>query len=307
MTHGAVFDTITRNTFELIRVQVPTLPEQKAIAHILGTLDDKIELNRQMNETLEAMARAMFKSWFVDFDPVRAKAEGRDPGLPPEIANLFPNSFEDSELDPIPKGWTVEPLSSIINIIGGGTPKTNVPEYWNGDIPWFSVVDAPKDSDIFVVDTANHITQLGLENSSTKILREGITIISARGTVGKCAVVGHPMAMNQSCYGIEGKENRGDFFIYFTIRNQIADLQRSGHGSVFNTITRETFSSIQVAGSTIELTQAFDEIVRTSMLKMKYNLKESHSLAAVRDALLPKLLSGEMRVTEAEKMVEDIL
>ena len=93
--------------YEIIQVPIPPLHEQRAIAHILGTLDDKIELNRRMNETLEAIARAIFKSWFVDFDPVHAKAEGRDTGLPPHIADLFPDSFEDSELGEIPKGWRV--------------------------------------------------------------------------------------------------------------------------------------------------------------------------------------------------------
>ena len=99
------------------------MPDQRAIAHILGSLDDKIELNRRMNRILEAMARAIFKSWFVDFDPVRAKAEGRPTGLPDGIAALFPDSFEDSELGEIPKGWRVLPLSEVVNIIGGGDSK----------------------------------------------------------------------------------------------------------------------------------------------------------------------------------------
>ena len=101
----------------------------------------------------------------------------------------------------------------MIKLIGGGTPKTNIEEYWNGDIPWFSVVDAPNDSDVFVLDTEKHVTQLGVDKSSTKILRTGTTIISARGTVGKCALVGEPMAMNQSCYGINGNEGISDIFL----------------------------------------------------------------------------------------------
>lgn len=136
-----------------LELPLPPLPEQKAIAHILGTLDDKIELNRKMNETVEAMARALFKSWFVDFDPVRAKAEGRDTGLPKDIADLFPDEFEDSERGEIPKGWKVKSFVETVEVIGGGTPKTTVPEYWNGSIPWFSVVDAPDESEVWVVDT----------------------------------------------------------------------------------------------------------------------------------------------------------
>src|SRR5690606_5066429 len=114
---------------------LPPLQEQRAIANMLGTLDDKIELNRRMSETLEEMARALFESWFVRFDPVRAKMEGRDPGLPSDLADLFPDRLVESELGEIPEGWQVEPFSEIVDVIGGGTPRTSVPEYWGGDIP----------------------------------------------------------------------------------------------------------------------------------------------------------------------------
>ena len=114
MDVGSANPTLNRNHVHPIEIRWPPLPEQRAIAHILGTLDDKIELNRRMNETLEAMARALFKSWFVDFDPVRAKAEGRDPGLPKPLADLFPARLVDSELGEIPEGWEVGPLDSVL-------------------------------------------------------------------------------------------------------------------------------------------------------------------------------------------------
>lgn len=127
---GTVAERLNLPTIRQLPVPVPPLAEQRAIANILGPLDDKIELIRQMNETLEAMARALFKSWFVDFDPVRAKAEGRDHGLPKSLADLFPDSFENSELGEIPKGWETGPFAGTIEILGGGTPKTSSPEYW---------------------------------------------------------------------------------------------------------------------------------------------------------------------------------
>ncbi len=280
------------------------LPEQRAIAHILGLLDDKIELNRRMNETLEAMAQALFKSWFVDFDPVHAKAQGRDTGLPKDIADLFPDSFQESELGQIPTGWAVKPLSELVDLIGGGTPKTSIKEYWDGDIPWFSVVDAPVDSDVFVLGTDKHVSQKGVDNSSTKILPYGTTIISARGTVGKCALVGRPMAMNQSCYGVNGSDGRGALYTYYLIRNQVGDLQRSGHGSVFNTITRATFKSLLTVDSGPEITCAFDSIVESYLDRVLENNREKQCLTSLRDTLLPKLISGELRVTDAEKAVE---
>ena len=303
---GSVQDNINLATLDRLRFPLPPLYEQHAIAHILGSLDDKIELNRRTNETLEAMARAIFKSWFVDFDPVRAKVEGRDTGLPSEIADLFPDSFEDSELGEIPRGWEVLPLSEVLNIIGGGTPKTKVKEYWGGDIPWFSVVDAPLDTDVFVIDTEKYITQQGVDHSSTKVLRRGTTIISARGTVGKCALVGYPMAMNQSCYGIQGERWLGDYFVYFTIRRQVTDLQRSGHGSVFNTITRDTFKTIRIVVPPTILTNSYEKILQPFMESILEKLHENTTLISLRDTLLPKLISGELRVPDAEKFVEEV-
>lgn len=195
---GAVMPNLNESVLRQLPVLLPLPDEQRAIASVLGSLDDKIELNRRMNETLEAMARAIFKSWFVDFDPVRAKMEGRKPvGMDAETAALFPDSFQDSPLGKIPKGWKAGKLGDIIDIHGGGTPKTTVAEYWGGTIPWFAVVDAPLPSDVFVTETEKTITDAGVDNSSAEVLPAGTTIISARGTVGKCAVMGVPMAMNE--------------------------------------------------------------------------------------------------------------
>jgi len=296
---------VNRNDLHRLRVNTPPFPEQRAIAHILGALDDKIELNRRMNETLEAMARALFTSWFVDVDPVRTKAEGRQPdGMDAETAALFPDAFEESELGPIPQAWAVRAFSQTIVLIGGGTPKTTVPEYWGGDIPWFSMVDAPRDVDMFVIDTEKKITQAGLDNSSARLLAPDTTIISARGTVGRCALVGLTMAMNQSCYGVKGSDGRGDYFTYFSLRGVVADLQRSSHGSVFDTITRDTFERIKIMCPPVALTQQFDRTVRDLMKRALLNLHESRTLAAIRDALLPRLLSGEIRVKDAVQIVE---
>ena len=211
-----------------------------------------------MNETLEAMARTLFKSWFVDFDPVRARADGRAPaGMDAETAALFPDGFEEQEGRSVPAGWRTGTFDETIELIGGGTPKTSVAEYWNGIIPWFSVVDAPINSDVFVVDTEKKITERGIAESSTRLLPIGTTIITARGTVGKCALVGIPMAMNQSCYGIRGRDGRGNYFIYFSLRDLVSELQQSTHGSVFDTITRYTFGSVRSIIVPVELTRAF--------------------------------------------------
>src|SRR6266542_3365617 len=203
---GAVFDSLKCADLPNFRFRIPPVAEQRAVASVLGALDDKIQLNRQMNETLEALAESLFKSWFVDTSQAA-----------------------------LPKGWRTAPFSETVQILGGGTPKTSVPKYWDGDIPWFSVVDAPPDSDVFVVDTKKKITVAGIDNSSTQVLPEGTTIISARGTVGKVALVGVPMAMNQSCYGLRGKDGKRGFFNYFATRAIVSALQQRAHGSVFDT------------------------------------------------------------------------
>ena len=292
-------------TLRQAALPVPPLPQQRAIVHILGTLDDKIELNRRMNETLEAMARAIFKSWFVDFDPVRAKAEGRDSSLPKPLADLFPDSFEDSELGELPKGWKIGTFADTIEILGGGTPKTSVSEYWNGAIPWFSVVDAPSNSDVWVVDTEKKITQAGVESSSTQVLPVGTTIITARGTVGRIALVGIAMAMNQSCYGLRGKADRHGYYTYFATRQLVSSLQQRAHGSVFDTITRDTLAGIAVDVPPTPLVEAFEKIVGTIMERIRTDLFESRGLAALRDALLPKLISDEIRIKDAQKKIAE--
>jgi type I restriction enzyme S subunit len=288
-----------------MRIRLPPLPEQRAIARILGSLDDKIEANRRMNETLEALARTLFKSWFVDFDPVRAKAEGREPaGMDAETAGLFPDGFEEKEGRRVPRGWRIGCFDETIELIGGGTPKTSEPEYWNGDILWFSIVDTPENSDVFVIDTEKKITKRGLEESSTRLLLKGTTIITARGTVGKCALVGNPMTMNQSCYGVRAKDQRGNYFNYFALRNLVSELQRSTHGSVFDTITGETFKSVQTVIVPVELTRIFDKKISSFMERILSSLQESETLVLLRNALLPKLLSGEIRLNDSEMLKE---
>ena len=326
--HGCTVDRIALKELPSFPIRIPPLPEQKSAVHILRSLDEKIELNRQMNATLECMAQALFKSWFVDFDPVidnalaagnpipeafAARAETRRKALADgtanrDVAKQFPAAFQfTEEMGWIPEGWKVSRLHTLIDLIGGGTPKTSVDEYWNGSIPWFSVVDAPNNSDVFVIDTDKKITELGLEQSSTKILREGSTIISARGTVGKCALVGKEMAMNQSCYGIHGANGIADIYTYYTIRQFVSDLQHRGHGSVFNTITRDTFQSIYVPFGKVELTRKFDQDVNPLLKRIRFNLCHNTELTNLRDTLLPKLISGEIRIPQAEKLTEKAL
>lgn len=325
-----------------LEIKAPDRTTQDRIVDILLSLDKKIALNHQINQTLEQMAQTLFKSWFVDFDPVvdnaldadffeqnlgfpdellrRAEArktvrESADfKSLPEGIRQLFPAAFEECS-EPsrglggwVPEGWESLPVGSLIDLIGGGTPKTSEDSYWGGDIPWFSVVDAPNDSDVFVLSTEKKITDLGVKNSSTKVLRIGTTIISARGTVGKCALVATPMAMNQSCYGVIGTNGIHDYFIYYLIRQSVSHLQQRSHGSVFSTITRDTFDSFKFAFSGELIANTFGETISPWFEKIRANNQQRYMLQRLRDILLPKLISGELRLCDSEvNTAEDVL
>lgn len=170
-------------------------------------------------------------------------------------------------------------LIDIIELIGGGTPKTSCPEYWNGDIPWLSVKDFNNDRR-YVYSTEKCITKLGLENSSTKILNKDDIIISARGTVGEIAMIPFPMAFNQSCYGIRGKEGVDKTYLYYCIKNSIQKLKAITHGSVFDTITIDTFSQIQINLPNIATQQKIATILSRIDDKIDLNIAINENLAS---------------------------
>lgn len=176
--------------------------------------------------------------------------------------------------------WTIYTLSDLINIIGGGTPKTSVPEYWNGDIPWLSVKDFNND-DRYVYASEKTITQLGLDNSSTKMLMRDDIIISARGTVGELAMIPFPMAFNQSCYGIRGKKELVmQTYLYYLLKNSISLLKSQTHGSVFDTITKDTFASIEVSLPSIDEQQKITDILLSLDDKIAINKAINNHLAS---------------------------
>ena len=304
VTTGTAVPHISAKQILDFEFRLPPAYVRAKVGEIVAALNERITLLRETNTTLEAMAQALFKSWFVDFDPVHARARGEQPaGLAPEVAALFPDSFEESALGMIPRGWRVLSFTETIDVIGGGTPKTSISEYWNGDIPWFSVVDAPATTDVFVIETEKHITCEGLNKSSTKLLPVGTTIISARGTVGRLALVGQAMAMNQSCYGLSGKA--GDvYFTYFSTHRLVETLKQRTHGSVFDTITRDTLAGVSVVYPQTIVITAFEETIAPVMERIKENLIQARTLATLRDTLLPRLISGQLRLPEAEAMVE---
>jgi type I restriction enzyme S subunit len=302
--HGSTVDRIPLIDMPSFPIKVPVrIDEQRAIAHILGTLDDKIELNRRMNETLEAMVRVLFESWFVDFDPVRAKAEDRDPGLPKALADLFPARLVDSELGEIPEGWEVGPILGHARLLSGGTPKTDRPEYWDGPISWASAKDISQSPGSILVDTERTITRQGLAESATQMIAAFCSVVVARGaTTGRMVLFGRDMAMNQTCYAL-ATTSKTPFALYCQLREEIDALVHAAHGSVFDTITTSTFASSRVILPARSALTAFEERIAPVFQRVLRSTYESRTLAALRDALLPKLISGELRVKDADRFV----
>lgn len=286
---GTTVTGIKSSELKKVLISAPLLPTQTAIAEILSSLDDKIELNNNINKELEKLAQTLFKQWFIEFE------------FPDENGEPYQSSggeMIESELGMIPKNWEVRKLSALIRLTGGGTPKRSNAEYWDGKIKWFSIQDIPNDSQVFVVDTKEKITELGLNKSSTKLLPRGTTIITARGTVGKLALVAEPMAMNQSCYGVNGASGLGEFYTYFNLKNAVEKLRQNVHGAVFDTITSNTFDTIKSIYGNNDLANLFEEIVRPMMEQIENHCRENQELSNLRDTLLPKLISGELNVKD---------
>jgi type I restriction enzyme S subunit len=297
-----------------IPLYLPPISEQRAIAHILGTLDDKIELNRRMNETLEAMARAIFKSWFVDFDPVRAKAEGRDPGLPKHIADLFPDRFERSELGDIPAGWKVRSFSEVTAQITKGTTPTDadVTKVPPSDAQInFLRVNAIADDGSILYDKLTRIPEIvhkGVLKRS--ILRANDVVYTIAGTIGRVAVVEDdllPANTNQAVAIIRPKPLLvpSDFLV-LTFRQQV--FQEELHSNIVHAVQANlSLGMISRAKAIFPPCESLAIIfnpVENILRKKAYNRRESCTLEAMRDSLLPKLLSGELRATQIIQTAE---
>ena len=272
--NGATVAHVNIPTIRNLKIKLPPLKTQERIGKILSAYDDLIENNQRQIKLLEEAAQRLYKEWFVDL--------------------RFPGHENTKITDGVPEGWRKYKFSNITSIMSGGTPKTDVKEFYNGNIPFYT----PKDSgdSFFVFDTITHISQSGLDNCNSQLYPVNTIIITARGTVGKTTILAVPMAMNQSCYALKCDELNSPYYLFFSLKNEVAALKTMSNGGVFNTIIVKTFDSICLIAPTQDVLNMFEASVSPIMEQIKTKARQNIILTEARDRLLPKLMSGEIEV-----------
>ena len=298
MDSGSAIPSTSREAFYSLPVRVPPPDEQRAIARILGTLDDKIELNRRMNETLEAMARALFKSWFVDFDPVRAKAEGRDPGLPKPIADLFPDRLVASELGEIPEGWSVGTIGDVAVHARRGVQPSEI----DASTPYIALEHMPKRC----IALSEWAAGDGLKSNKFRFKRGEILFGKLRPYFHKVGVAPVDGVCSTDIVVVTPREDGWFGFVLGHV-SSTAFVEYTNAGSTGTKMPRTSWGEMArypVVIPSANIGEAFSAQIRSAIDRIIASIHESRTLAALRDTLLPKLISGEIRVKDAGKIAE---
>ena len=260
---GSAVPSLNRNHIHEYEIQLPPLPEQKAIASVLSSLDDKIDLLHQQNQTLEALAETLFRQWFI----------------------------EEAKED-----WEEGILDDILSVKGGTTPSTNNPSFWNGNIHWTTPRDITTLNGIYLFDTERKITELGLSKISSGLLPKGTLLMTSRAPVGVLAFTEVPIAINQGYIAILDNKQYSKEFIYLWLKCNIDYVHSFSNGSTFMEISKSAFKSLKIQKPPVHLTEKFQKIIEPIFIKLKLNSKQIQTLTQLRDTLLPKLMSGEVRV-----------
>jgi len=302
MTGTSGRQRVPTDCLQHLTVPIPPLPEQRAIAHILGTLDDKIELNRRMSKTLEAMARALFKAWFVDFEPVRAKMEGRWqrgqslPGLPAHLYDLFPDRLVDSELGEIPEGWRVVRLGDLISFEKGRKPPVSYPLPCKGYLP------------VVLIENFNGIVSSYALPKGMTIAQEKDVLMVMDGASSGRVETGHYGIVGSTLAKITLREGSGvgTHFLYYALKLLEPEIREHLTGTSIPHADKNWISAQMVCfPNKGELLFYFEEIVGQIRERIRALRGESRTLAALRDVLLPKLIRGEIRVKDAERFLKE--
>lgn len=300
---GSPIPSTTRAAVYMLELDVPPKHEQQAISRILGTLDDKIELNRKENETLEAMARTLFKAWFVDFEPVRAKLEGRWqrgqslPGLPAHLYDLFPERLAESELGEIPEGWEMRSLDSIANYLNGLALQKFPPESDNDFLPVIKIAQLR-------AGNTNGADKASAQIKPEYVVVDGDVLFSWSGSLEVEVWNGGRGALNQHLFKVTSNEVP-KWFYFFATRQHLSDFRAiaAGKATTMGHIQRKHLTDARIAVAPPESMKQFDAVIASQFDRLVSNAQQSRSLAQLRDTLLPKLISGELRIPDAERIV----
>ena len=285
---GSSQPLLTQGILNHIYVHIPEdKTTQQKIALVLSTLDEKIALNNQINATLEQMAKTLYDYWFVQFD------------FPDENGKPYKSSggemvYNETLKRDIPKGWESSNILKVADLLGGGTPRKDNPDFWNGNIPFFTPTDC--DNSVFVLKTSDNITDLGLSKSSTKLFKENTIFITARGSVGRMSLNAVPMAMNQSCYALQPKEKSDYSYLFFLTKELVHNLEVKAVGSVFDSIVSNDIEQTFLAIPPNETIKLFIEKAEPIFQKIKLTSSENNQLTKLRDWLLPMLMNGQVTV-----------
>jgi len=278
------------------RTALPPPKDQDSIAEILGSLDEKIETNRRMNRVLEMTARAIFKAWFINLEPVKAKVEGATHfrGMSNEVFEQLPNRLVESELGPLPVGWEVVSIGELVNVVGGSTPSTKNADFWeNGTHPFCTPKDMSKLTSPILLETERHITQAGIGVISSGQLPIDTVLLSSRAPIGYLAITRTPVSVNQGIIAMLTGEIPASYVLLWTEQNMEVIKARAG-GSTFAEISKSNFRGIPALRPDTQSLSAFAEIVKPLFEQITNNELEAKILSSTRDTLLPKLISGDI-------------
>jgi type I restriction enzyme, S subunit len=308
---GSTIPLINLTVLKSLPIPVPPLNEQREIAGYLATLDDRITLLRETNATLEGIAQALFKSWFVDFDPVRAKMAGRTPeGMDEATAALFPDALEETELGLVPKGWTIRTMADVSTVGIGKTPPRKEQHWFSespSDVRWVSIRDMGA-AGVYAAETSEFLTTDAVEKFNVRRVPDNTVLMSFKMTIGRVAITDGEMTTNEAIahFKLEPGAPITSEFIYLHLK-QFDFSKLSSTSSIADAVNSKTVREIPILVPSIEVLRAFQDQVGVLFSALKNSEQHAQSIAQLRDALLPRLISGQLRLPEAQAQLEHAL
>lgn len=303
---GSAQPSLNRNYIYGMKLRVPHRDEQARIVEVLQAIDERIDLLHQANATLESIAQTLFKSWFIDFDPVRAKVEGREPeGMDAATAALFPAEFEESELGLIPKGWSVAPIGDLVEAVGGSTPDTKNSTFWEPPIHhWTSPKDLSGATSPVLLDTERKVSPAGLLKISSGLLPAGSLLMSSRAPIGYLTLTQIAVAINQGYIAMLPGGQLPPLYLYFWCQANMDGIKGRANGSTFMEISKKAFRPIPALLPPQRLVAKFVDVGSPLFNRLIANEQQARTLAELRDTLLPRLMSGKLRLPEAREQAK---